>query len=432
MHKNAIAAVLATNPAEALEYLHSYMSLEVIVLMTVVVLLLSVIIYFTRKVKIVFSPLVKRLVFVMLAISVSLSMYRPLMAFTSNCFYLFTIEYPVLSEYKQDPLVVFDDEAPQNVVVIMGESFSKCNSSLYKYGKETNPLLGKMVNDSALWVYTDVESYSTSTIPSIKSIMSSYTDDMSDSVSWYQCLTLLEVAQKCGYETLWLSNQSKRGFFDNEVGAYSDLCDRQFFLGEKYVFAGDRENTKSYLDENLINVLDSFMLESVDKRMYILHLMGSHMAFNMRYPESYEIFSSEDYDVTHPDFSLENKQLLAEYDNSILYNDSVVYELLNRFADNDAIVIYFSDHGIDVFQSSDDYIGHAKTNDVISVSESKKIPFMVYTTRLFRDRHPELQKRIENAVNHPYRTDSIMYTVMDVTGVETVNGVSYRHKSLFK
>ena len=71
-------------------------------------------------------------------------------------------------------------------------------------------------------------------------------------------------------------------------------------------------------------------------------------------------------------------------------------------------------------------------NDVISVSESKKIPFMVYTTRLFRDRHPELQKRIENAVNHPYRTDSIMYTVMDVTGVETVNGVSYKHKSLFK
>jgi glucan phosphoethanolaminetransferase (alkaline phosphatase superfamily) len=49
MHKNAIAAVLATNPAEALEYLHSYMSLEVIALMTVVVLLLSVIIYFTRK-----------------------------------------------------------------------------------------------------------------------------------------------------------------------------------------------------------------------------------------------------------------------------------------------------------------------------------------------------------------------------------------------
>ena len=57
---------------------------------------------------------------------------------------------------------------------------------------------------------------------------------------------------------------------------------------------------------------------------------------------------------------------------------------------------------------------------------------MVYSSQLFCKKHPELQKRIENAVNRPYRTDSIMYTIMDVAGVETVNGISYKHKSLFK
>ena len=431
MPKDAIAAVLATNLTEALEYLHLYVSLEMIALITVVVLLLLLTIYFTRRVKISFPPFSKGVVFVMLTISVSLSIYRPLMAFASNCFYLFTKEYPVLSEYKQNPLLVYKNESPQNIVLIMGESFSKYNSSLYEYEKETNPLLGKMASDRTLFVYGDVESYSTSTIPSIKSIMSSYTDDMSDSISWFQCLTLLEVIQKCGYETLWLSNQSKNGFWDNEIGAYSDMCDRQFFFGEKYIFAAERENTKN-LDENLINVLDSFMIESAGKRMYILHLMGSHMAFNMRYPESYEIFDSEDYDIVHPDFSIENKQLLAEYDNSICYNDFVVNELISRFADSDAIVFYLSDHGIDVFKSSDDYIGHAKTNDAISVGAAKKIPFMVYTSPLFREKHPELQQRIEGAVSRPYRTDSIMYTIMDIAGVETVNGVSYKHKSLFK
>lgn len=55
-----------------------------------------------------------------------------------------------------------------------------------------------------------------------------------------------------------------------------------------------------------------------------------------------------------------------------------------------------------------------------------------YTSPLFRERHPDLQERIKNAVNRPYRTDSIMYSIMDVAGVETVNGVSYKHKSLFK
>jgi acetylglutamate kinase len=126
------------------------------------------------------------------------------------------------------------------------------------------------------------------------------------------------------------------------------------------------------------------------------------------------------------------KQLLAEYDNSILYNDYVVNELLQRFVNEDAIVFYFSDHGIDAFKSSNNYIGHANPNDTISIMVSKKIPFMVYSSQFFCKKHPELQKRIENAVNRPYRTDSIMYTIMDVAGVETVNGISYKHKSLFK
>ena len=123
---------------------------------------------------------------------------------------------------------------------------------------------------------------------------------------------------------------------------------------------------------------------------------------------------------------------MAGYDNTVLYNDSVVYELINILQRESAVVVYLSDHGEDVFRSSEDYCGHASELDERHWNVVRQIPLLVYTSQLFREKHPELQKRIEGAVNRPYRTDSIMYTIMDIAGVETVNGVSYKQKSLFK
>ena len=161
-------------------------------------------------------------------------------------------------------------------------------------------------------------------------------------------------------------------------------------------------------------------------------MMGSHYVYDKRYPSEFARMKAEDYSKTHAHLSVENRQKVAEYDNSILYNDSVVYEIMRKFEDRDAVVIYLSDHGQDVFDSSDDYAGHAKIGNAKSEEAGRNIPLMVYTSSLFREKHPELQQRIETSVNRPYRTDSIMYTIMDVAGVETVNGVSYKHKSLFK
>lgn len=435
MPKDTIAAVLATNPAEASEFVVSYMSMEIVAVIVLTAMVIIIVFFLLRKLKIKISLFGEEIIFSLLVISISLSLYRPVMAFASNYFYLVTKKYPVLADYKQNPTVVHDENSPQTIVVVLGESFSKSNSSLYGYKKETSPLLNTLVKDSILKVFMNVESYSTSTIPSVKSIMTSYTDDMNDSISWYQCLTLLEVVQKCGYETIWLSNQSKSGFYDNEIGAYSDLCDRQLFLGNKKDFAAVRDNSKNFLDEALLKELDILLEERIQsqcKSMFFLHLMGSHAAFNMRYPASFDVFSGNEYDTTHPHLSTKNRQVLAEYDNSILYNDFVVYEILQRFADKEAIVLYFSDHGIDVFQSSNDYIGHAKTNNVVSVKSARQIPFMVYTTHAFKEKFPQLESRIKNSTLVPYRTDSIMYTIMDIAGVETVNGVSYKYKSLFK
>ena len=103
-----------------------------------------------------------------------------------------------------------------------------------------------------------------------------------------------------------------------------------------------------------------------------------------------------------------------------------------QFADKDAAVVYLSDHGIDVFYSSDDYIGHAIKGDSESMQSSREIPFVVYTTETFRKGHPALQKKICRSLGNSMVTDWLMYTIIDLAGVETVNGVSYKERSLLK
>ena len=61
---------------------------------------------------------------------------------------------------------------------------------------------------------------------------------------------------------------------------------------------------------------------------------------------------------------------------------------------------------------------------------ARKIPCVIYTSGLCKEKHPQLQRRIENSLDNHIVTDKLMYTIMDIAGVLKVNGVSYRKESL--
>ena len=105
---------------------------------------------------------------------------------------------------------------------------------------------------------------------------------------------------------------------------------------------------------------------------------------------------------------------------------------MRRFVDKEAVILYFSDHANDVFEATDHHIGHALLGNELSEFYGKQIPFMIYTTEKFKDKYPSVEEKIKSAVDTQFRTDSVMYTIMDIAGVESVNGISYKEKSLFK
>ena len=124
-------------------------------------------------------------------------------------------------------------------------------------------------------------------------------------------------------------------------------------------------------------------------------------------------FKADDY----PDKKKEQRNILASYDNSILYNDFVVSKIMNLFSEDEAIIFYFSDHALDVFDSRDDYVGHARYNDSKSVIAGSNIPFMVYMTPSFQSDFAEIKNILQSKLDCYYRIDDMIYTIMDIIGV---------------
>ena len=333
---------------------------------------------------------------------------------------------PDLSKYFVNPrLVDTTGNKPKNVVMIIGESFSKKHSSLYGYEKLTNPYLQTLVDDSLLYVFEDISSPETGTIPVFKCLMSTYKPEFEENVKWYECLTLQEVLKKSGYYTFWISNQSKKGIYDNIVSKYALLCNDNSFVGNK--FSGIRRGD---LDELIVDTL-KYYKKNVFKdtlQFTFVHLMGSHSDFSSRYPSKFAKYTSDDYKN-----KIESqRKILSEYDNSILYNDSVVYEIINQYKNDESIILYFPDHSIDVFDSRDDYVGHAIHNSLISIEVSTQIPFMIYMSKKYQEKYPENKRRIINSINKKFRTDDIIYTIMDIIGVEFEDNDDVVKYSLFR
>lgn len=154
--------------------------------------------------------------------------------------------------------------------------------------------------------------------------------------------------------------------------------------------------------------------------------MGSHVAFNQRYPSQFNKFKANQYS----NYPLNQQSILAEYDNSILYNDSIVYEIMQLYSNKEAIILYFPDHGIDLFETSQNYYGHARATDSLSVKAGTNIPFMIYTTPKYKIKFKDKIESIQQNIHRKYRTDDIIYTIMDIIGINFKNNNDVNKYSL--
>lgn len=299
-------------------------------------------------------------------------------------------------EREDYQLEEMQEDRPDKIVVIIGESHAKSHSSLYGYSRQTNPLLEKLECDSSLFVFTNVTSPALYTVRAFKYILNTMQNG-DDERLWYQYPTIISLMKSVGYHTLWFSNQDEVGLYDCTASSFAHLCD-------EYTF----NNEPSRLDGSLIGLHKS----THEKELVVYNLMGQHVDFSKRYPAQFARFKPEDY----ADKAKHQRKVLSDYDNACLYNDYVISKIMNEYSKQDAVVIYLSDHGLDLFDSSDRYYGHAKKSNGKSLQCGTNIPFFIYVSDTFKNLHPKTHKMLFQSTADEFCTENLTSFILNIVG----------------
>lgn len=300
---------------------------------------------------------------------------------------------------KKEKIILTKNESEiQNIIFILGESTSKNRMSLYNYKKDTNPLLKKLEIEGNLYKYVDVISPHSHTIPTIEKLFTY--KNYENNLKWYESDNLIDIMKTAGYKTQWISNQESSGIYGNIPATIGKRSDKLIFNTLKS--SSDFDEPKNF-DEELIPKFDLFK----NKSFSVIHLMGTHSGYKNRYPKTWNKFDTN---------NLSGKEKIkAEYDNAVLYNDYVVSEIYNKVKDEEAIILYISDHGEEVYDFRD-FVGHTESKGSRYMCE---IPFMFIATDKFKEKYPNKIEKIQNSLNNPYMIDDLIFTILDLAGIET-------------
>ena len=282
------------------------------------------------------------------------------------------------------------------MVVVIGESYSKYHSQLYGYEKETSPLLNQRVEKEDLFLFTDVVTPMNDTERAFRFIYSlgEHNND------YCQYALFPYVFKLAGFNTNNIDNldlAKKSG----RVKDSKELSDLMFH---------ERNNIRCKYDEDIIDMIN---IDQDKSQLFVIKLQGQHYTYANTFPKSFAHLSRNDYEDL--DKSDNQKQIIADYDNSTMYNDYVVNEIINKFTEENAVVIYFSDHGEEIYEERD-YMGHGGTTPFLKYQV--EIPFMIWMSQSYKELNPNIVNAVKKNLDKPYTTDDVSHTILDMAGIK--------------
>ena len=286
------------------------------------------------------------------------------------------------------------------VVWVIGESSTKYNWSLYGYDRQTTPLLDSIQDE--LLVFDNINAAAPTTVPAFERMLTPATIKKPE--LWKKEPNIIQIAKKAGYHTYWISNHT--------TDAHSGIT--YIFAkhaDENYMTNRGKARGEGSYDASVLPAYKKALADPYDKKLILVHLLGSHPAYNFRYPKEYAKFTETFDDKTAKELSDKGIDKWAIgfrnlYDNSILYGDYIRYTLLKLLQNSKdakhSSWLYHPDHGEDVCHHNN-FSGHNK-----NVKEQWEIP-MVFWSYM-----PQ-----EADIHINYRLDIINSTILGLLHIQT-------------
>ena len=279
-------------------------------------------------------------------------------------------------------------------VLVIGESQNRAHMQAYNYHRATTPWLDSMKNDKNMLLFTKAYSCHTHTVPTLLYALTA--KNQYNNIAVKNAVSVLEVAEAAGFETVWLSNQVKYSAWDTPVTSIASEANQQKWINSTL---GESTNT-DYFDGKLIEELEKIKI--TDKMLIVMHLMGNHGSYEQRYPKAFEKYDGEN--------------TIDKYDNSIIYNDYVMSQVYKRARKipNFKGLVYCSDHA--------DAIDKNLSHDAAQFDfDMTHIPLYIYLSDSYIQNNLAKYKSLEKQKNKLFTNDLLFNLMLGVLGINLNN-----------
>lgn len=287
----------------------------------------------------------------------------------------------------------------ETYLLVIGESSRKHDWSLYGYPRETNPRLSKL---SDLIVFRDVITQVAQTQVSVPLIVSRGSADDRGRVASER--SILSLFHEIGFRTYWLSTQQRETSMA-AISRYASEADGVRFLEHRH-------------DIVLVDAIREWLngkLGQEKKLFFVVHTLGSHFNLTSRYPREFAKFDDGQAAGLVPGTSawVSRAELINAYDNTILYTDYVLAELIDVVQKRPGIksVLFVPDHGDNLRDDDRNLFGHAHNNEY-----DLPIPMLFWYSPEYAKRFPDKVAAAQANASRPINTRSVFYSLTDMAG----------------
>lgn len=328
---------------------------------------------------------------------------------------------PLLGYGEDAKLSISQPSAPAKLMVlVVGETARAESFSLNGYAKNTNPALAQqdIIN------FSQVSSCGTATAVSVPCMFSGMPRVDYDARLASHREGLLDIAQRAGYKVTWIDNNS----------GCKGVCDRvELYQMPKELKQKWCDAEGECLDEILVDALKAYISsiapDDQTPRLVVLHQMGSHgPAYFKRSTSAVQKFKP--ICNTNAIQGCSNESLINSYDNSILYTDYVLSQMidvLKGVKHYETGFWYLSDHGESTGEKGM-YLHGAPY--AIAPSQQTHVPMFMWFSPEWKKTNAAQITCLNQQKNKVLSQDNVFPTLLTLLGVQTK--VSDDHNDMLK
>lgn len=312
-----------------------------------------------------------------------------------------------------NPAEKFTYVAPKGIddtymVFIIGETTRWDHMGILGYERDTTP---KLAQEKNLVAFRG-ESCDTATKLSLRCMFVREGGAEDNPQRTLKEQNVFAVLKQLGFSSSLYAMQSEMWFYGNT------LADS---IAYREQIAAEPRNSGKQVDDMLLveEMKRSMASHPKGKHLIILHTKGSHFSYVQRYPRSFAKWGPECVSV---DRECSREQLINAFDNSVLYTDTVISEVINQLRDKRAIIFYASDHG----ESINEHKHLHGTPRDMAPPEQFRVPLLVWASDKYLE-DPDRARSFEHmkeqaAMKIPHRHVELYDTIMGCLGYTSPNG----------